>query len=68
MVLKNTLVLGISGSHIKKDLQQVGLGVKHGLKVGMGRSFLWVPSSAVNFFIKERPVRFSRRTLFNKVS
>jgi hypothetical protein len=32
MVIKNSLVLGIGGRHIKKDLQQVGLGVKYGLE------------------------------------
>jgi len=32
MVFKNKLVLGIGGRHIKKDLQKMGLGVKHGLE------------------------------------
>ena len=32
MVFKNRLVLGIGGRQIKKDLQQVGLGVKYGLE------------------------------------
>jgi len=32
MVFKNRLVLGMGGWHIKKELQQVGLGVKYGLE------------------------------------